>query len=502
MRNLIQFIKNLALVNDLEELYKLLKANVKFFHQVVNIYLGFPSSQRVQQLMYSQTNEVMVRTVNSGWTQGVRLRVNQVEDSQYLANQFGKPIAKVIAIPLFVKGNFESDPGQMREGILFFEHTFKSGDEERFLQFAGECLQPLAITFDRILLDQIVTVASLMWERTFDGVMDPIAILDRDYMLMRNNLAFGETKERSICYKKFNRQDTVCSGCPVEEVFRTGDPQVGYVRKQNRMFEVHSYPIRLVTGSHLTNVVNYYVDVTLKQELQGKMIQNEKMAAIGHLAGNIAHELNNPLTGIRSMSQVLIQETDSQSQRYGDLVEVEKAAARCQSIITNLLEFSKETGSKHLIAISLNEIVSRTLPFLKVAMRSHACHVELSEDNPRVLVEPQLLQQVVFNIVNNACQAMENPGTLKVVTQVVERDSSRYGQLEVSDTGIGIPSENLESIFDPFFTTKKAGQGTGLGLSMSKNIIESMGGQIFVESVRGRGTVFRLELPLFAGEES
>lgn len=500
MRGLIQFIKNLSSLSEIEDLYLLLRQDIKSFHQVQNVYLGYLSSDQIPRIMYFQSREVRVRSAQKMWDQSLRIRVNQVEDSQYLANEFSRPFAKVIGIPILIKTNGAVESIEPRcESVIYFEHTFQSEDEEIFLNYIGERLQPLGLTFDRIQLDRQVKTASLMWEKTFDGVKDPIAILDRDHQLMRNNQSFGWESDSSICFKKFNNLDHPCVGCPVPSVFESSKAQVGNVKKGSRMFEVHSYPIQLVSGSRPSNVVNYYVDVTLKQELQGKMIQNEKMAAIGHLAGNIAHELNNPLTGIRSLCQVLISEVEAGSNRYDDLCEVEKAAGRCQGIITNLLDFSKETGAKHLESISLNEIVTKTLPFLKVAMRNHNCRVELSKQEPFVRAEPQLLQQVVFNIVNNACQSMRDPGTLTVETDIFEKEGKQFSRLKVSDTGVGISKENLKSIFDPFFTTKSVGQGTGLGLSMSKNIIESVDGAILVNSEVGEGTCFFVELPFRIG---
>jgi signal transduction histidine kinase len=263
------------------------------------------------------------------------------------------------------------------------------------------------------------------------------------------------------------------------------------VRHNELIFENLSYPIALNKGEQPTNIVNHYVDVTLSHNLQKQMIQNEKMAAIGHLAGHIAHELNNPLTGIRSLSQVILPQLDKATNTYKDLLEVEKAAERCQLIIKNLLEFSSGALSRQ--HVSLNEIVQRTLPLLKTAMSPFQHQLNLSDENVLVDVEPQLMQQVFFNLVKNACQAMDENGTLSIETRVSPVDDR--AELVVSDTGSGMTPEIKQHIFDFFFTTKSQGQGTGLGLSMSKSIVDQFGGEIDVESKLGEGSRFSVRLP-------
>jgi two-component system NtrC family sensor kinase len=259
-----------------------------------------------------------------------------------------------------------------------------------------------------------------------------------------------------------------------------------------------SYPIRLAEDSVSTNVINHYVDVTNSRELHGRMIQSEKMAAIGLLAGNIAHELNNPLTGIRSLAQVLVvdENVPKEGTLRDDIHEVEKAAERSQKIIENLLDFSKGGTEEKQVRISLNEIVRRTLPMLKTAMREHRSEIRLSEIEGDVRVEPHLMQQVVFNLVNNACQAIQETGTISIETEIVKADNKTWFVLRIDDTGPGIPPDIIESIFEPFFTTKEKGQGTGLGLSMSQSIIQKFGGTISVQSEIGLGTKFTVRLPL------
>jgi signal transduction histidine kinase len=233
-------------------------------------------------------------------------------------------------------------------------------------------------------------------------------------------------------------------------------------------------------------------DETRSQRLKSQVVQVEKMSAIGQLAGHIAHELNNPLTGIRSLAQVLLTETDPGGQVNKDLSEVEKAAARCQSIINNLLDFSKGGLGQKAQVLDLNEITRKTLPFLKSATGKFRSDIQLSDGELMVKVEPHLMQQVIFNLVNNACQAMKDKGEITVHTH---RDGA-WAFLEVKDTGPGIGESLKEKIFEPFFTTKEEGEGTGLGLSLSRDFVRQFGGDLECESAEGQGSLFRVKLPL------
>lgn len=280
------------------------------------------------------------------------------------------------------------------------------------------------------------------------------------------------------------------------EALAEGKPAHGTIQVKtaegDRVYQVHSYPINL-EGGRPTNVVNAYVDISQSRELYIRLLQSEKMGALGVLAGNIAHELNNPLTGIRSLTQVLIKEVDPQSPLASDLNEIERATERSQKIIRNLQDFSNKEGTQ-LENFALDEIVERTIPMLKSLLRSHRLEIDLGTANRKVRGEPHLIQQVVFNLINNACQAMKNPGTLTISTEIFEGQKLL---LKIKDTGPGIPKEIRSRVFEPFFTTKREGLGTGLGLSLSREIIERHHGRIDFVSDEGIGTEFFVQFPEF-----
>jgi nitrogen-specific signal transduction histidine kinase len=410
---------------------------------------------------------------------------------QHFANHFGRPFVKTYAVPLELRLTTHLTDGEC-EAVLCIENFMAATDKDSatFLDFINDRLNPLGMALDRVLLESQLSSFAYRWEKTFDNMRDPVAIIDVDYSIVRANRKFSDKFLHSKCFESFAHRNSICEGCPVATSLEMGKPHTGQIQVGGRIYQVHSYPVSADQGGKKTTVVNQYVDITQSRELYLRMLQSEKMGAIGMLAGNIAHELNNPLTGLRSLAQVLLQSTKDSSTLHQDLIEIEKAAARSQRIIRNLLDFSKGEDQPETY-ISVDEVVEKTLPMLKSALRMHRTEVDLKTLSQTVYVEPHLLQQVVFNLVNNACQAMIEPGRLRLVTKTVGKNI----HLEIEDTGPGIPAEIQKRIFEPFFTTKKEGQGTGLGLSMSKSIIEKFGGTIECKNVDPHGSCFTIILP-------
>jgi two-component system NtrC family sensor kinase len=501
IRDLVRFIKDLSLLSSVDELLGLIQRELKKFHELRAPMLGYIVSERTPVIQFFQGKQVVEREARLMWSNRPRMRVNDHEDRVYLANEFGRPFAKVLAVPLKRRAIAPAGSDEA-PATLFFEHALPDERVETFIAFISERLQPLSIALDRIILEYHLKATSLQWEGTFDGIQDPIALVDIDYQVIRSNRGFnralgGAKTFESLCHRVFAKSDTVCRGCPVAEALQSGQPQKGQVKQGARTFEVRSYPIRLGDDTTSTTVINHYVDVTTARELHSRMIQSEKMAAVGLLAGNIAHELNNPLTGIRSLAQVLLAEVSDEGTLKEDIGEIERAATRSQKIIENLLDFSKGDTEQKQSLVSLNEIVQRTLPMLKTAMREHRSEIILAETDAKVRVEPHLMQQVVFNLVNNACQAMKDQGSIGIMTEVADDpDGKPWFLLHVNDTGTGIPEEILETIFEPFFTTKEKGEGTGLGLSMSRSVVENFGGEISVHTKLGEGSRFTVRLPI------
>jgi two-component system NtrC family sensor kinase len=238
---------------------------------------------------------------------------------------------------------------------------------------------------------------------------------------------------------------------------------------------------------------------------QAEAARGEKLASVGLLAAGIAHELNNPLTGVLTFSTLVRKQVPDGSPEADDLDLVIQQTRRCAGIIRRLLDFAREKAPEKSY-VDLNELIRKTTEL--VSQSAHSAGIEIvtdfDESLPTVWIDEDLVSQVIMNMLVNAEHAIEGGGRIEIRTARHDdyRGSAPGGEpvamaeITISDTGCGIPPENLQRIFDPFFTTKGVGRGTGLGLSVSHGTIEAHGGAIEVDSTLGEGTEFRIYLPL------
>ncbi|HKI12220.1 MAG TPA: ATP-binding protein [Candidatus Acidoferrum sp.] len=233
-------------------------------------------------------------------------------------------------------------------------------------------------------------------------------------------------------------------------------------------------------------------DVTQRERMEEQMSQTEKLTSLGLLAAGVAHEVNTPLAVISNYIQMLAKQMPDGDPRHSIIEKIVKQTFRASEIVNNLLNFSR-TGAGELADVDLNRVVEETLSLVAHPLKTSQIRVvkQLTEDLPPVRGSANKLQQVFLNLFLNARDAMPTGGMLEV------RTAAHNGtvEIEVVDTGNGIPREHIHKIFDPFFTTKATGRGTGLGLSVSYGIIKEHAGRIDVRSTPGRGTSFHVEFP-------
>jgi two-component system, NtrC family, sensor kinase len=235
------------------------------------------------------------------------------------------------------------------------------------------------------------------------------------------------------------------------------------------------------------------------RDIQAQLIRSEKLASLGELVAGIAHEINNPLTGILVFTSLVSKDPKLDPALKNDLETVVQQTQRCSRIVKGLLDFSRESVPQKKFT-SLNSIMDMSLSLVErqVLFQNITIIKDYSNDIPDILLDPNQMEQIFINMILNAGQAMHDGGTLHVRTGMTTDDL--YEFVMISDTGCGIPEENLVKIFDPFFTTK-ANKGTGLGLSISYGIINNHGGTIEVNSVVGSGTSFTIKLPIKSEED-
>ncbi len=242
-------------------------------------------------------------------------------------------------------------------------------------------------------------------------------------------------------------------------------------------------------------------DITDRVRLEEQLQISEKMASIGVLAAGVAHEVNTPLTGISSFTQMLLEGADRNDPKTALLEKIEKQTFRAAKIVSGLLNLSRPggTGNEH-IDVDLNAVIGDVFSLIEHQFDIGKIKVrrELAPSEVMVVGAEQQLQQVFLNLFLNARDAMPKGGWLSVSTRV---EDDRV-IAEVADTGSGIPSEHLARIYDPFFTTKAPGRGTGLGLSISYGIVREHEGTIRCDSAIGQGTRFTLTLPRAAVERA
>ncbi len=231
----------------------------------------------------------------------------------------------------------------------------------------------------------------------------------------------------------------------------------------------------------------------LEQATRQQVGRSEQLASVGRLAAGVAHEINNPLTGVLAFADLLRQKENMDAQDREDLELIIRETKRAREIVKGLLDFARETPQVKT-QVNINDLVRQTILLLgkRDAFQDIQLVDALTEPLPDVLGDKNQLQQVLINLSLNACEAMPNGGTLMLATSATD------GRIviEVTDTGCGIKKEHLDKVLEPFFTTKPVGKGTGLGLSVSYGIVQQHGGTLEIDSQEGKGTTFKVALPV------
>lgn len=284
-------------------------------------------------------------------------------------------------------------------------------------------------------------------------------------------------------------------------IFRSISRPLSVLQKGTRIIGEGNldYQIPIETNDEIGQLARSFNQMVQNlRNLQLQIIQMDRMSSIGQLAGGVAHEINNPLTGVLGQAQLLLEKYPPDHPHRPLVERIESAAQRCRRIVRALLDFARDKNY-NFYTTDINKLILETLDFTKTEMESRRIDLvnTVPVQFPQIKVSAGHIQQVFLNIISNAIHAMPNGGKLTIAAEIKQD----IMEISFTDTGMGIKKENVGHVFDPFFTTKEIGKGTGLGLTISYGIIQRHNGEIIVKSDgEGKGASFIVRLPLAGGK--
>jgi two-component system NtrC family sensor kinase len=345
----------------------------------------------------------------------------------------------------------------------------------------------------------------------FDSISDGVIVYGTSGTVQHRNhvspLYFPqETLPGCSCRELFHPEHASAPhDCPVERALAGERVEVSIAslpsEGKSRYFDVTATPIEDSKGEQKRALV-FLRDVTDKRLQEMQLIQAEKLSSIGVLAAGVAHEINNPLSSVAGYAEALLRRFKEEHALAEDprleafpkyLQVIVRESYRCKGIIDCLLSFSRKSDGA-VSNININEVLNEVLELVR-----HKAHYDridiqtnLQSDLPDVLADPTGIRQICMNLLINAHQAISGAGLVEITTK---RTGQSMVMFQIRDSGCGIPKDAVEQIWDPFFTTKNVGQGNGLGLAVTYNIIKRLGGDISVESQMGKGSKFTVRIP-------
>jgi signal transduction histidine kinase len=353
-------------------------------------------------------------------------------------------------------------------------------------------------------LYEIVRRSKDEWETTFNALAEGIAVVGPGDTILRSNRALASLAERTeseLVGRSFTETLLGAADAVVAQLIESSHqgertaPVVVRVERTGRVLRITAAPFAERAG----RVALLVEDVTEQRIMEAQLIQNDKMASIGQLVSGVAHELNNPLTSIAGLTELLLERELHPDVPREHLRVIHDQADRAGRIVRNLLTFARK-GVPEKTSVDLNDVAARTALLIVYEMQLHGIELAqaLSPDPVLVLGDRHELQQVLLNLITNAVQAVSGlpPGARRQIAITTTREDGQ-AILRVRDTGPGVAPQHASALFTPFFTTKAAGQGTGLGLSLSYGLVKAHDGELSYEPPPDGGAEFRVALPLY-----
>ncbi|WP_045216182.1 ATP-binding protein [Desulfonatronovibrio magnus] len=342
----------------------------------------------------------------------------------------------------------------------------------------------------------------------FDQIQDDILLLDIRGRILDVNLSVTQkmntTKQDILgkcCWEIFSEQTTdgqcnpESSECPFRKTILTGKPSETLQTRIDSLgranyYRIYAYPVFNETGT-LVKVVEMRRDITHRTEMEKRLQQSEKLAAIGELSTYIAHEIRNPLFAIGGFANSLLRNTDMDEGSQEKVKIILQESKRLDNILKNIINFARPTVSQDG-EVNVNRIIMDILQLFRLSCEEQGItsETEITHGLALATADPELIKQCLINLIKNSIEAMPDGGTLTLSTSMKEK----FIAIKVQDTGVGIPKDIREKVFNPFFSTKQ-GAGAGLGLAMTKKIVEDMGGKLDLFSQENKGTTVIIYLP-------
>jgi len=386
-----------------------------------------------------------------------------------------------------------------RKGVLFLAsfsyREFSEPDINSLEIFLDAGVSAIKNSF----LFDLISKSHKLWQETFDAISDYVFVVDDDFRIVKCNIAFAKScglHPRKIIGKNcFDLQSKLSPKFCIEALYKNRKAYTEEITCDGKVFLVSGFHVTLPSGKNAT--VHILKDITEMRRLKEQLYHADKLTSLGLLVSGVAHELNNPLTGILGYSELLMMKTEDEVLKK-DLDKIYSAAERCKKIVENLLTFSRQSPPERSY-IRIDELIDSAIELRSYWLRSNGFQIIRDyHDLPIVSIDPQQIQQVIMNILVNAEYAVLNSGKEeRVITLHTHYDKDRnMVVIKISDNGMGLSEDTLTRIFDPFFTTKPVNQGSGLGLSISHGIVKEHNGNIWAEGAPGEGATFTIELPV------
>jgi PAS domain S-box-containing protein len=353
-------------------------------------------------------------------------------------------------------------------------------------------------------------------ENVFSNVHVLIAYMDTDFNFIRVNNKYAEADGREpeffIGKNHFDLYPHQKNEAIFRKVVETGEPYFVkakpfiYVNHSERGMTFWDWSLKPVKDAenNTSGLVLSLIDVTDNITLYSELMRAEHLASIGKLAAGVAHEVNNPINGIINYAEILQNKFDAESKEHDIASRIIKESDRIADIVRSLLSFARG-GKEKKRSVHINEILSDSLTLTEAQIRKSGIKLEMNipPGLPPIIAQPQHIEQVFLNLINNACYALNrkypeanNDKILEILAEQLSVDNTLHVRVIFNDHGTGIPAEIKDRIMDPFFTTKPGSEGTGLGLSISHGIINEHYGRIKIDSVEGKFTEVVIDLPV------